>query len=143
MFPKVMTHFGGWPLIRSASPTNRLISRSSVLLRSGSVAFFSSKHFVEVIVGHGAWNYPIQSLATCERLVPHRPGELRFHQQSHMASPNSNVSLPHDGIGTYPGTKQRIGFSLGKSATGPDRLWPLKAKISTAWGRNSLPWLRV
>jgi hypothetical protein len=34
---------GGWLLIRSASATNRLISRRSVLLRSGSFAVFSSE----------------------------------------------------------------------------------------------------
>ena len=35
--------FGAWPLIRSASATNRLISRRSILLRSGSFAVFSSE----------------------------------------------------------------------------------------------------
>ena len=34
---------GGWLLICSASATNRLISRRSVLLRSGSFAVFSSE----------------------------------------------------------------------------------------------------
>jgi hypothetical protein len=57
-----MTHFGGRPLIRWASASNRLISFRSILLRSGSFAVFSSK----VIASSFGWISAKPSVAMTE-----------------------------------------------------------------------------